>query len=345
MITRCPDCGQQVKVGAPGKYRCPMCKSIFEHEHIEGEQEEFDPVESPDEEIYIEVPQFESQIPESDAEDLYISDDEVETACESCGRPGAQGVCPTCGEFLCNVCASREEPQGVCPNCFKKAEETPLPAHGQEPPATGFMDLFVPRFKAVLFKPAEFFSSPPASEAPSHPYLFAVICYCVGGLFLVAYNIILQRSLVDALEGLNLGLFSSLGLESMMAMDPGSVFLEAGLFLPVQAVFMLFFTAGIIHLFLLMFGRPVLGFAGTLRVVAYSNATHIFLVVPVVGSLVAFFWQMFILIVGISRTHNMTPNRAGVAVLLPFGLFILFAIFAVILVATFAPALLNAVGM
>ena len=249
-------------------------------------------------------------------------------------------MCPQCGAFVCENCKARGDAAGLCPDCTAKAEKIVTDENGQTVPP-GFVDSFVPRFKAVLTKPAEFFSAPTPGEAPSHPYLFAILCYSVGGLFQVAYNLVFQRTFFDSLENINVGLMSSLGLESVMAMDPGQTFLQAGLLMPLQAVFMLFFTASVVHLFLLIFGRPTLGYFGTVRVTAYSNATHLLLVVPFLGAIVSFFWQAVILIIGLSRTHRMTSSRAAAAVLLPFGLLILLGI---ILAVTMLPLILDALG-
>lgn len=323
MITHCPHCQNKVRTRAPGKYRCPICREVFEA----GEPATIEPAKA---EPYTDESAIESPFPETESShedaDLYIDQSEMETACETCGRPGAETVCTGCGKFVCETCVGKLDHAGLCPVCqLQPPGDKPIAVpEGLDPQiaASGFMPTFVPRLKAVLISPSRFFSTTLPSEAPYHPYLFAVLCYCLGGVFAVAYSLVLQRSMLDFLETFNQGLTSWLNMESLMD-APGELFLETTLFLPAQAILGLFFISGIVHLFLLILGRPQGRFAGTLRIVAYSNATHLLQVVPILGGIVAFVWQLAIVIIGAGRVHKMSSNRTALAVLLPFGLLLI----------------------
>ena len=323
MVTKCPHCGQKVRIGDPGKYRCPSCREIFETEAGQGAGDEYPESGA----LYVEVPAFESSLPQ-DNSDLYVDQTELETACENCGRPGSQQVCRSCGKFVCTDCVGRQLDEGLCPQCINDSKNGLLSAEAGADAgisAPGFIESFVPRLKGVLMSPGRFFSQPITGESPSHPYLFAVICYCVGGVFAVAYSIVMQRTLIDFVDTLNFGLFSSMNLESLMG-NPGELFLQTTMILPIQALAGLFFVSGIVHLALVIFGRPGKPFGDTIRIVAYSNATHLLQVIPFLGGVAAFVWQMVIVIIGTSKVHGMDSNRTAIAVLLPFGLLMVLGI-------------------
>ena len=78
LITRCPHCGQKVRVGDEGLYRCPSCRNTFRF-RLDAEP----PVEpSP------------PQPPQPPA-----------PMCERCNQRVASLLCRDCGQFLCAECA------------------------------------------------------------------------------------------------------------------------------------------------------------------------------------------------------------------------------------------------
>lgn len=353
MITNCPHCGQKTRVKAEGKYRCPSCREIFQYELGEEETPSAESVVNETEmgtDFYVDVPSFEVRNPHhhDDAQstqedaDLYIDSEEDQTACETCGRPGSPTICHSCGAFVCNECAvTDDDDHGFCPKCAADLINAATGEKKSPGAPQGFLDEFMIRVKQVLLTPRIFFSKPATGEPFFHPYLFALICYSVGGIFTVAYNIVFQRTLIDAMDAMNVGLFSSLNMESLMS-NPGEMFLQGALLMPLQAMMSLFFVSGIVHLFLLLFGRSKLNFAGTIRVVAFSNVTHLFQVVPLLGGLVAFVWQLWIVIIGTGRTHGISTNRAALAVMLPFGLLMALGLVLVLMVL---PVVMKQLGL
>lgn len=347
MITTCPHCGQKVRVGKPGKYRCPSCSKVF----LGG----FDPILTlPGDEPEDSISQAghdhnhpRHERPDrsgSDENDLYIDSKEAASACETCNRPGATNVCKSCGAFVCNECAVKEEGSPLCPRCYvKQQKEQELGADAIEDiNAPSFINSFVPRLKSVLFSPSNFFSRPIPNETPFQPFLFAIICHFIGGIFVIAYTLIWARTFLTTLESnLNVGIMSALNLEELLA-KPGQAFVEQTLLLPFNAFLGIFIISSVVHLGLLMFGKPLMRFPGTIRVVAYSNATGLLQIVPFIGAPVAFIWQIAIVIIGTSRVHKISGNKTAVAVMLPFVILIFFG---AILAFLMVPALLERFGL
>jgi hypothetical protein len=83
----------------------------------------------------------------------------------------------------------------------------------------------------------------------------------------------------------------------------------------------LFLGAGIDHLLLLLVGGARRGFETTARVDAYAaGAAAVLSAIPIVGIVVAGFWNVYLRIVGFSVAHGVGRGRAAAAVLLPIAL-------------------------
>lgn len=326
MIINCPNCGQKVRTGKSGKYRCPSCKNIFdfdEHTH---------------QEVYIEQ-EVEDESTENysddDQSDLYIDIDEAAQSCETCGRPGSENICKYCGQFVCSACVNKDTGYDACPACLDKLQhQTAEHYSGKDSgiSSSGFFESFFPKLKGVLSSPAKFFSTPLPNDKLSHQYIFALICYCLGGVFEVAYSFLIYKFLLQTQDAIVIKLLKSMEVENLLA-NPGSSFLKASAMLPLQAFFMLAIIAGIVHIALLIFSKPQMGFPGTVKIVAYSNVAHLARIIPAFGGIIAFIWQVGIIIIGAIHTHRIKGERAALAVLLP-----VFALFGMILLLVLVAA-------
>jgi hypothetical protein len=86
---------------------------------------------------------------------------------------------------------------------------------------------------------------------------------------------------------------------------------------PVGLVIGLFLAAGIFHVMLLILGGAREEFEATFRVVSFSQATAILMVLPFCGGLVAWVWSLVLYILGLATVHGITGGKAAAAVLLP----------------------------
>jgi hypothetical protein len=354
MITSCPHCGQKVRVSAPGKYRCPSCKEIFEHSAEEAQPPATDHDHDHDRghdheqnDLYVEMPGYQQGDGFGDGEDspeendLYIDPEEAATACETCGRPGSTQICKSCGRFVCNSCVNREFEEDLCPACVKKRERDE--AIGSVMPGGIFSpapETFLGRLKGILFSPATFFAPPRKKEGLGKALMFSLVAYMIGGAFLLAYTLSFYRMMPAQDPFLNsfLGEFGSF---SSIMNQPEQLFLGSTIMLPLFWGVTLLVTSLVIHLFLTLIGQPGAKFGGTVMVVAYSGITKLFQVVPFIGPHIALVWQVVILIVGLAHIHRMTAGKTTFAVLLPLVLLLLLGFLLMMFLLTVAQGLLG----
>jgi hypothetical protein len=80
-------------------------------------------------------------------------------------------------------------------------------------------------------------------------------------------------------------------------------------------VIIAFIVAGIIHLFLMLFGGANRGFGATFRVVAYTESLALCYIVPMCGPLIFLLWGLVLYIIGLAYAHRTDGWRAVLAVL------------------------------
>ncbi|RJX29557.1 MAG: hypothetical protein C4525_14290, partial [Desulfarculus sp.] len=97
----------------------------------------------------------------------------------------------------------------------------------------------------------------------------------------------------------------------------------------------IFLMSWILHFFLFVVGGAKKGVQATFRVVAYTEATSLFLLVPVVGMAVSFVWRLVAATAGLAAVHGIGRGRAFFAIILPL----------VILAALVVGLVLLALGM
>ncbi len=87
---------------------------------------------------------------------------------------------------------------------------------------------------------------------------------------------------------------------------------------------MLYIGAGILHLFVLIFGGKK-GYVETFKVVAYSNSPQIFGVIPFINYL-AMAYILILQVIGVKERQQLSWGKSAAVVLIPMGIGIVFAI-------------------
>ena len=88
---------------------------------------------------------------------------------------------------------------------------------------------------------------------------------------------------------------------------------------PLIFLIILYVSAGITHLILMVLDAADNGFNTTLRVFAYGFGPAVFGVVPMLGSLVGTVWTVVIDIIGLREAQDTSNGKAAAGVLLPCG--------------------------
>ena len=86
---------------------------------------------------------------------------------------------------------------------------------------------------------------------------------------------------------------------------------------PVVVAIVLFVSAGIYHLVLMVVKGTNKGFEATLNVVAYSNVSGLAAVIPFVGGLIGWIYGIVLVVIGLTEAHKTDSWRAAIAVLTP----------------------------
>jgi hypothetical protein len=88
-------------------------------------------------------------------------------------------------------------------------------------------------------------------------------------------------------------------------------------FAPLAAVVGIFLAAAIFHGLLLLVRGATRGFDATLTVVGYAGGLNLLQLIPECGAMVAPFWMVVVLIIGLAEAHRCGTGKGAAAVLLP----------------------------
>ena len=242
--------------------------------------------------------------------------------------------CPHCGKEVA-------EDQVFCQHCGSRIDEqAPGPAVGgrsatpwEERRTLGFYPSLFKTIRDILFHPTEFFQKMPVTGGLTDPLLFGLIIGSIGMMFQYLWDVMLHDSMRTfmttemqraAEQGTMGGISSSIGM----------------VLIPFLVMVWLFVVAGTYHVVLSMVRGVKAGFEATFRVVGYSMAPFLFMIVPYCGGGITLLWVMTLAIIGLREAHETTGGKAGLAVLFPFlfccGMVVLmFALFMGVLAASF----------
>lgn len=169
----------------------------------------------------------------------------------------------------------------------------------------------------VLLHPVRTLSAP-AAPGYGYPLGYGMVLATLGGVSQAFYR---------ALEGGRTGL-----PESPLGM----------LAIPLGIILVLFFSTVLVHAMLFLLRGSRGGLAATFRAVAYSQASQIWFLIPVLGVLVGSVWQVVALVGGLSAVHGIGRVRAFLALVLPV---LLLVVLAAVIVAAFGLGALTGGGL
>jgi len=236
------------------------------------------------------------------------------------------GLCPNCGGDLQGPglppegAASGAGGPGSAPPPppFSAPPVPPLGTAWDQRSRIGFFNALVETTRQVLAEPGAFFRAMPTSGGMGSPLLYAVVIGWVGlaaASFYQAifYSVVGSRWAAFGEDSPEVAAFLGLvqgwaGFAAQIVF--GGVFVVIGVFV----------AAGIFHLLLLLLGGARQDFEATFRVVAFSQATSLLLLVPFCGQIVAGvwgFWTLVLYVLGLAQAHQCGHGKAAAAVLLP----------------------------
>jgi len=123
----------------------------------------------------------------------------------------------------------------------------------------------------------------------------------------------------------------SLGLDLINESNISLIFFVVMLVCPLFVIAGMFLTSGVLHLCLRIVGAGKKGFEGTFRVVAYSQATQLWGVIPFVGGVLAGLWQVVVQFKGVREIHETSYWRVFWAFSIPLALIILVVVLVLVI--------------
>jgi hypothetical protein len=173
----------------------------------------------------------------------------------------------------------------------------------------GFWSALFETIRLVLLEPTNAFSRMRPTGGFGSPLFYYVILGTIGGVAGILYQAVFnsyQQAATPDQQAVSAAMTSSLIVGATIMILP--VFLAVGAYI----------GAGILHLSLMILGGAKRPFEATFRVCCFAGgSTAVLQLLPVCGGLAASVWNFVLIILGISKVHDISKGRAVVVVLLP----------------------------
>jgi len=166
--------------------------------------------------------------------------------------------------------------------------------------------------RGVLFSPKSMFSSMPVTGGWREPLSFGLLVGSIGSMFSFFWEFM----------ALSMGLFKPLWGASTSISSP-IVFLVLIFLSPLFVTVNLFISSVTIHGLLLLVRGGKNGYEATFRVVAYSQATKAWSVIPLFGDAIGWIWRSIVYIIGLKQAQETSYARVILAFSLPFALLVI----------------------
>lgn len=193
-----------------------------------------------------------------------------------------------------------------------------IPAPFTEIRQRGFFSAFFETWKLAAVEPQRFFARVRIDQI-WYAVLFGVVAGWAGAAVAALFGWLGNAVMMDVMRQLTDSLPADQAevFQRFAVMWGGGAALLRIVTAPIGMFLYVFLIAAIVHVMLLMFQGAARGFGATLTVVGYSCAVQLLNAVPGCGSMVAFVWQLVVLIIGMAAVHRCSTGKAAAAVLLP----------------------------
>ena len=223
----------------------------------------------------------------------------------------AEGFCSRCGNFLCHECRGMIDGEAYCASCYYKVEsESKYILWEDNDPLISGWSKYWGTIKLSFQQPKEMFQRMPTTGGFGRPLLFAMISFISGFFVLFGFQFLLLGGgfLFTGIRHIHSGKFVGILVVIILAML---------LVFPLMVTIGLYIGSGIYHLCLRIVGGGKEGYEATFRVLCYSSAPYVLLMIPFCGAYVAGIWQLILQIIGARETHKMSGGSVVLAYFMP----------------------------
>ena len=166
-----------------------------------------------------------------------------------------------------------------------------------------------------MFSPKKSYGAMPVGGGLREPLAFGLLAGSIGSMFTFFWQFVIARIGGVSPSG-DLPLSVSSPLFSLLLI----------FFTPALTVISLFVWSFIMHALLLLVRGNVNGFEATFRVIAYSQATQVWGVVPIVGGLIGWCWRVVVQFIGLKEAHQISYWKVFFAFLIPLALIVMLVV-------------------
>jgi len=159
-------------------------------------------------------------------------------------------------------------------------------------------------FISVLFSPTAFFMKIKPDKGLSEPLAFGLLLGSLGLMFGFFWDFLLVS-----------GIIMSLGSRLFEQAPLNWIFFAAIFLSPLLVLVDMFAKSAVLHVLMLIFGSGKRKFEGTFRVVAYGQSTKVLSIIPFVGNVTGWIWNIIVVISGLKEIHKTSRIKAGIAVI------------------------------
>jgi hypothetical protein len=188
----------------------------------------------------------------------------------------------------------------------------------------GIVRAILQTLRECLFSPFMFFEKLSFTHNTAMSFAYALVIGSIGSILGFFWTYLFLSRYAEAVPWL--AEFSTPGAGLILA--------------PLLIAAKIFFISAYAQTFLFITGAKRQPIASTISIMCYAESTAVFNLIPVVGSIVAFVWSLFLLAAGLGRVHRLSTAKALAIILLPLPILALFGILAIAIV-TVAGALSN----
>jgi hypothetical protein len=339
MEVRCPYCQHGIEVAAGGQFTCEKCRAIF--------RVDFDAPAAPPpaESAAAPAPAAAAEPPPAPAAAAPPAPTIPPGArCARHPEQEAIAVCARCGNFTCGACAVLLPAGRHCPDCAERVKSLELSAPWEKRRELGFGQALRETWRGVCFGPTRFFSRMPRTGGYEGPVLYLIIGNFVSTLAVMIPMMVGTLMLGAQSAGGSMGGMDPQLLKALASSGIGGGIAQL-VFSPIVAILAAFVSGGMMHLGLMVTGGAKNGFEATLRAYCYQAGSFAYfnvLALPLglagvlIGAsqgppgilvgmyagqapfgLLALFWGLPVLVIGLREAHETTTLRALGFLLIP----------------------------
>jgi hypothetical protein len=183
----------------------------------------------------------------------------------------------------------------------------------------------VDTLRECIFNSKLFFTKIRSGQSKWRPLIFSL---ALGGIGAVA-SFLWSNIIPDPFVALKQSAFS----ESISENASINTLISA----PILLVVTIFFLSFYFHVVLKVFKKSKAPFSMMFRIVCYSEAASLFMVIPYIGDTISFFFGIYLTLTGIKIVHSISRTRfLLMSLLAPLALMFIFVFFLLIILIAFA---------